>query len=267
MTVTIGCIGCGNMGAAILRGLAQRDDLSLLGLDADKSRVDALCEECGMAAADSAKGIASDADYLLIAVKPGQVGPLLRELAPHLQPRQVILSIAAGVTLEQLKTDSSGVCPVVRVMPNTPAMVGEGVFALCFDDPALSEGQMQFVSGLFETIGQAHVLDESEIDVFTAVVGSGPAYVFYFMEAVIEAGVTLGFPRDKATRMVQALFSGSAKLASESGIHPSILREMVCSPKGTTIQATNHLDAEAVRSAIVEAVRRSYERSVEMADD
>jgi len=264
MAARFGCIGCGNMGAAILRGLAGRDDLELLGYDADQAKVQQLHGELGVTVATSVHQMVEEADYLLVAVKPNQVRHLLEDCASRLRPSQVLLSIAAGVTLTQLKTWSSGVCPVVRVMPNTPAMVQQGVFAICLEDPTLKDAHKRFVMELFSGLGQAHELGEKSFDAFTAIVGSGPAYVFYVMEALVEAGVTLGMQRPQATEMVKGLFSGSAALASESEFHLSVLREMVTSPAGTTIAGTNVLDALGVRSALVEAVKEACERSREL---
>ncbi|MBG0775478.1 MAG: pyrroline-5-carboxylate reductase [Desulfovibrionaceae bacterium] len=261
---TLGVIGCGNMGGAILRGLAGRPDLALHGFDLNAGRVQALAGESGVVAAESPRAVADACDYVLVAVKPHHVAPLLAELAPFLRPDQIIVSIAAGMSVAALKEASSGVCPVVRVMPNTPAMVGQGVFAVCFDDPALTPAAKDFLQGLFRSLGQVHVLGEDRFDAFTAVAGSGPAYVFYFMEAIVEAGVTLGLTRAQSTEMVKKLFSGSAALAEETSMHLSELREMVTSPAGTTIAATNVLDLGAVRGKIVEAVKAASDRSREM---
>ncbi len=263
---SLGCIGCGNMGAAILRGLAGREGLTLGGFDLDEARVAALAEEIGMEPIHSAREVAERCDYILVAVKPHQVPHLLKDLASRLTPRQTLISIAAGIRLEQLKSASSGVCPVVRVMPNTPAMVGSGVFALCLDDPALGEGQKEFVRDMFQALGQVHELHERYFDAFTAVAGSGPAYVFYFMEAIVEAGVVLGLTRDQSTAMVKGLFTGSAKLAEESSLHLSQLREMVTSPAGTTIAATSHMDRQAIRGHIIDAVKASCTRSKELGE-
>ncbi|MGE4299787.1 MAG: pyrroline-5-carboxylate reductase [Desulfovibrionaceae bacterium] len=260
----LGCIGCGNMGSAILKGLAGREGLSLIGTDVNAGAVKALAASIGLEAADTPKEVVENADYVLLCVKPHQMKGLLHDLAPHLQPRQTLISIAAGLTLEQLKAFSSGVCPVVRIMPNTPAMVGKGVFAVCLDDPALKDSQKDYVLGMFGSLGQTHVLAESYFDAFTAVAGSGPAYVFYFMEAVVEAGVALGLTRDQSTAMVKGLFTGSAILAEQSDHHLAQLREMVTSPAGTTIAATNLMDSHALRGRIIEAVKAACARSKEL---
>lgn len=265
MTTSIGCIGCGNMGAAIMRGLAERTDLQLLGTDVDFSKASKLGDELGMQAVEL-KDVVDKADYLLLAVKPNQVAALLGEIKARLQPNQILISIAAGMTLKSLKLHASGACPVIRVMPNTPAMVQAGVFALCFDDPALKEEPKSFVRELFTGLGQVHVLKEQYFDAFTALTGSGPAYVFYFMEAIVEAGVSMGLTRAQSTEMVKGLFTGSTKLAVESEHHLSILREMVTSPAGSTIEATMHFDRNGLRGLIIDAVRASCKRSSELGD-
>lgn len=260
---TIGFIGTGNMGGAIIRGLADREDIDLAGFDLNAPALDALAEY-GLTAYDSTLALAQASDYILLAVKPHQIEGVLADIAPALGPDKCVLSIAAGLTMDKLSRWAG--CPVVRVMPNTPAMVGEGVFALCLEDEDLGDERKAFVTGVFEALGQVHVLPESQFDAFTAVAGSGPAYVFYFMEAVIEAGVTMGLTRQQATQMVEGLFTGSAKLARQSDLHLSMLREMVCSPGGTTIAALNVFDEHAVRSAVLKGVMRSAERSKELGD-
>lgn len=146
-------------------------------------------------------------------------------------------------------------------MPNTPALVGGGVSAVCLDDSKLTPLQREMVQTIFASVGSVHVLEEKSFDAFTAVAGSGPAYVFYFIEAMVEAAVAAGLPRAQAAGIVAELFSGSLKLANQSMTHPSLLREMVTSPAGTTIAALMHLDRQAVRAAIIDAAVASRDRS------
>lgn len=260
---TVGIIGTGNMGAAIARGLAGRGDVALIGIDQDQSRLDEL-RDIGLEPADSAEDLAARSDLVLVAVKPNQVESVLSEISSSLTRDKCIVSIAAGLRMDKLTAWSGRACPVVRVMPNTPALVGKGCFAVCLDDPGLSDAQRQTITGLFASLGKVFELPEKDFDAFTAVVGSGPAYVFYFMEALMEAAVAQGLARDQATQMVKSLFEGSAELALKSDKHVSILREMVTSPGGTTIAALNVLDAEAVRSAIIKAVKAACQRSREL---
>lgn len=261
---TIGFIGTGNMSGAIIRGLASRDDLTLVGCNRSRGKVEALQAEVGLTPMDTAADVAKASDYIVVGVKPFQFQDVLAEIEAYVDPTKCVLSVAAGLKQEQLKNWIGGKCATVRIMPNTPAMVGAGVFAICTEDEDLDDERAAFISEIFGEIGQVHVLPESQFDAFTAVAGSGPAYVFYFMEAITEAGVTLGLTRDQATQMVEALFTGSAKLAAESDKHLSMLREMVCSPGGTTIAALNAFDDKAVRSAILKGVMRSAERSKEL---
>lgn len=258
----IGFIGLGNMGTAIIKGLAGAQ-LEIHGVDVNAARMEELSAQCGLVAQPSVAALVQAVDYVVLAVKPQHAKHVVESVADSLKGR-CLISICAGLTQETLADWCEGNCPVVRVMPNTPALVNQGVFAVCLDDLSLSDEQKSFCAEVFTPVGKVHVLPEKLFDAFTAVVGSGPAYVFYFMEACIEAGVTLGLTRDQSTDMVEGLFSGSAKLVAESDLHISQLREMVCSPAGTTIRAVNHFDRTGTKGTIVDAVRESYLRSVEL---
>ncbi|WP_031483565.1 pyrroline-5-carboxylate reductase [Maridesulfovibrio frigidus] len=264
MTKNVGFIGTGNMGAAIIKGMAGDDNLNVLGFDLNKTALGLLAEETGLTKMDTARDLAKESDYIVLCVKPQHAATVLEEIAPELDESKCIVSIAAGLTVSSLKDSSENRCPIVRVMPNTPALVNAGVFAVCLDDTHISEEQNSFAREMFKPLGDVYILAESQFDTFTGVIGSGPAYVFYFMEAMIESAVSLGLPREPATKMVEKLFEGSTKLAQESDFHVSELREMVTSPGGTTVQALVHLDRTATRANIIDAVRESYERSVEL---
>ncbi len=261
MAAKVGFIGLGNMGSAIVRGL---EGVEVHGTDLNDSFVQALEKDCGLIRAASAEELARNCEYVVLAVKPQHAQKVCQSFASVMTGDKCLISIAAGLTSSRLKDWVGGKCPVVRVMPNTPALVGGGVFAVSLDDEGLSVDQKDFVGGLFKALGQVHILAEKDFDAFTAVIGSGPAYVFYFMEACVEAAVALGLPRLKATEMVKGLFSGSAKLAEESDQHLSVLREMVTSPGGTTIAALNHMDRTAVRGNLVDSIRESFLRSIEL---
>ena len=241
----IGCIGCGNMGGAILGGLAEVPGLELYGYNRTPQRLEPLCAK-GVTAVPDIPGIAARCDILVIGVKPYLVGGVLAEALPSLKPETVVISIAAGVTLHDLRDAVQGRCHVVRVMPNTPALVGAGVFGIQ-EDPALPKDVFAMILDLFGLLGSTIVLPEKKFNAFMALVGCGPAYVFHFMDALAEAGVTMGFTRQEALELVTQLVLGSAKLAALPGSHPAILREQVCSPAGVTIAAVNHLDRTAVR--------------------
>ncbi len=260
---TIGFIGIGNMGKAIIKGLHTREDLRILGHTRSQKSFQAL-SAINIEAVNTALELARRSDFIILAVKPHQIEAVISEIAKELTTEKCILSIAAGISLNRLRQWVGSKSSVVRVMPNTPAMVGAGVFALCMENSGLTPENTALVKSIFQHLGQVHVLPESKFDAFTALAGSGPAYVFYFMEALIEAGVTLGLSRPQATDMTKALFTGSSKLAAESDMHISLLREMVCSPAGTTIAATNTFDAHALRSSILQGVLASAKRSSEL---
>ncbi len=263
MSARIGFIGVGNMGQAIVRGLK---DAEVWGFDLNAANVAALAKDCGMKAASGLEELVKNCDYLVLAVKPQHAEKVCKELAGLLKSSHCLVSICAGLPVKTLRAWTGNKCPVVRVMPNTPAMVGAGVFAVCVEDEHLSDGQKAFALKVFEPLGRVFELPEKDFDAFTAVVGSGPAYVFYWMEACIEAAVNLGLARPMATEMVEGLFVGSAKLAADSDKHVSVLREMVTSPAGTTIKALIHMDRTAVRSSIIDAIGLSYARSKELGE-
>ncbi len=266
MTKKIGFIGVGNMGSAIINGLASRDDIQLHGTDRHTAKLTILSKECGVVAQETAVDLAKVCDYIIVAVKPQHAESIVKEIAPELNSSKCLISICAGLTQGQFTEWIDSRCPVVRVMPNTPALVAEGVFAVCLDDEELTDDMKSVVPEVFEAIGQVHILPEKQFDAFTGVIGSGPAYVFYFMEAMIESGVALGLTRPQATEMVKGLFLGSAKLADESEYSVTQLREMVTSPGGTTIRALMHFDRQAVRGDIIDGVFESYMRSIELGE-
>lgn len=237
----IGCIGCGNMAGPSSAGLAEVPGLELYGYNRTPQRLEPLCAK-GVTAVPDIPGIAARCDILVIGVKPYLVGGVLAEALPSLKPETVVISIAAGVTLHDLRDAVQGRCHVVRVMPNTPALVGAGVFGIQ-EDPALPKDVFAMILGLFGLLGSTIVLPEKKFNAFMALVGCGPAYVFHFMDALAEAGVTMGFTRQEALELVTQLVLGSAKLAALPGSHPAILREQVCSPAGR-----NHRGGQPPRS-------------------
>lgn len=265
MATSIGFIGAGHMGSAIIKGLAGKD-FDIHGIDLNQARIEQLAQECSLLPAASIRGLVKVCDYVVLAVKPQHAAATLAEAVPELNKNRCLISIAAGITMAKLKDWTESRCPVVRVMPNTPALVGAGVFALCLDDPMLAGRQKKLVSKLFALLGETHVLPEHLFDAYTAVVACGPAYVFYFMEALVEVAVNLGLGRDLATHMVKGLFTGSAKLAVEGGHHLSLLREMVTSPAGSTVRALHYLDRKSVRGEIMEAVVKAYKRNRELGE-
>jgi len=251
------------MGGAILAGIAERASHTLYGYDLDRERMRPLIAKGVRAVADMAS-LVRGSTMVIIALKPHLVEPVLREIKPHLTPDTLLLSVAAGVSLKRLQQAVDGVCPVVRVMPNTPALVGEGVFALCMDDPALKTEQKKTVMALFGSIGTTIELPDEKFNAFTAVFGAGPAYVFYMMQSLTQAAVTVGFTKTEAVRLVNALFTGAAKLAHGSEAGHAELQDMVCSPGGVTICGINYMDRRGMRGHIVDAALAAYMRGLDL---
>ena len=192
------------------------------------------------------------------------MGALCDEIAPHVRPGALVVSLAAGITTEFLESHLPTGCPVVRVMPNTPALVDEGM-AACAPGAHCDDAHLAEARELLEAVGRVVVLEEKHLDAVTAISGSGPAYFFYIVEAMIEAGVFLGLPRSTATELVVQTCYGAATMLRETGEHPSVLREQVTSPGGTTVAALRTLDDHKVRAAFISALEAARDRSHELA--
>ena len=262
---TVCCIGCGNMGGGVLKGLARQGAYRLIGHDHSRSKVETLDAEGRVIWAETPLEAARQADFVILAVKPYQMAAMLEEIRSVLDDTKVVLSLAAAFTQDKLSQGVQGLCPVVRVMPNLPVVVGKGVFALCFDDPSLSAGQKAEILALFQSLGMAVVLPERLFAAFTSLVGCGPAFVCLFMEGLLNAGITMGLKSSESRELVAAMVEGTARLALESGESFADLRLKVCSPAGTTICGVNHLERKAVPGHVTDAVLESLKRDREMA--
>jgi len=199
-------------------------------------------------------------DVLILAVKPDQTLPLLQEVRKHFGERHLLISIAAGVPLAKLEDALPGGARLVRVMPNTPALVGASASAFALGKSALPEDGA-LAQRLFSSVGVAYQVKESLLDAVTGLSGSGPAYVFLMIEALSDGGVAAGLPRDIATKLAAQTVFGSAKMVLETGLHPGALKDMVTSPGGTTIEGLHELESGNVRGALISAVRAASEKS------
>ncbi len=257
---TVGCIGCGNMGGGVLRGVAACGGYHLLGHDHTRAKVDAL----GVGWADSPLDLSRRADVIILAVKPYQMGAMLEEIRPALDASKIVVSLAAAFPMDKLREGVAGVCPVMRVMPNISVTVGKGVFALCFEDASLKDEQKNELLGLFQRMGKAVVLPEAQFPAFSSLVGCGPAFVFLFMEGLLNAGITMGWKAPVAKELVAAMVGGAARLALESPESFADLRVKVCSPSGTTIRGINHMERCALPGIVTDAVLEALKRDQEM---
>ncbi len=263
--LSVGVLGCGNMGGAILKGLAATGRYRLYGWTRTMSRLDPLLA-MGVEAAKSASDLVEKSAVLILGVKPYQIVDVLQSLDQKLLAGKILVSIAAGTSLKTLKKACDGQCTVVRCMPNTPAMVSRGVFALCFDKKADAE-EKACVQAIFSELGLCVELAESQFTAFSALIGAGPAYVFDLMEGLVMAGVTLGFSHAASRSMVAELFAGCAKMAAENPTeHLMAMRDNVCSPAGLTIAGVNAMNEEGLSAKLGRAVLKANKRGREMED-
>ena len=263
--MTVAIIGAGVMGESLLSGLIRggHDISDLIVGEKRPERAVELREKYGVEVLANVEA-AARADTVALVVKPQDMGDVLTEIAPHLRAGQVVISLAAGITTDYIEKHIPDGIAVVRVMPNTPALVDEGMAAIsagthCDEEHlALAEGMMSVTSRVVR-------VPENQQDAVTAISGSGPAYLFFVVESMIEAGVHLGLPRSTATELVVQTMVGSAKLLRETGTHPTVLREQVTSPGGTTAAAIRQLEDHKVRAAFITAMEAARDRSVALA--
>jgi pyrroline-5-carboxylate reductase len=260
-------LGAGVMGETLLSGLvrAGRNVGDLLVGEKRPERAAELEDRYGVAVVGNIEA-AQKADTLALVVKPQDMDDLLKEIAPAVRPGQLVISLAAGITTAFLEARLPEGVAVVRVMPNTPALVDEGMAAISrgshCDEEHLVEAEQMMAS-----VGKVLRVPERQQDAVTAISGSGPAYLFFVVESMIEAGVHLGLPRGTATELVTQTVVGSAKLLRESGEHPVVLREQVTSPGGTTAAAIRELEDHKVRAAFLTALEAARDRSRALAQD
>ena len=258
-------IGAGVMGETLLAGLLRAgwSPATISAADRRDFRRAELEQRYGIATAANEEAVAA-ADTVVLVVKPQDVAEVLPGIAAALRPGTLLVSLCAGVTTAQLEDGLPEGAPVVRVMPNTPAQVDEGMAAISAGAHA-SPAHLELVSGMMDAVGKSVVVPEKYQDAVTAISGSGPAYLFFVVEAMIDAGVMLGLPRDIATQLVVQTMYGSAKLLSESGEHPTVLRERVTSPGGTTAAAVRQLENHRVKAAFITAMEAARDRSAKLA--
>ncbi len=261
-SMKIGFIGCGNMATAMIGGILAEDLVSeeeiYASSKSEKTRRK-IREELGIQAADN-RQVAAAADILILAVKPIYMEEVIEEIREEVKQETIVVTLAPGKTLEWLEERFASEVKLVRTMPNTPALVGEGMTAICPNDQVRKE-ELQKVVTVFESFGKVQIVSEPMIDVVVGVSGSSPAYVFMFIEAMADAAVADGMPRAQAYEFAAQSVLGSAKMVLETGKHPGELKDMVCSPGGTTIEAVRVLEEKGLRSAVIEAQKACVKKA------
>jgi pyrroline-5-carboxylate reductase len=263
--MTVAIIGAGVMGETLLSGLIRggRDAAGLMVGEKRPERAEELREKYGVTVVANTE--AASAETVVLVVKPQDMADVLTEIAPHLRPGQLLVSLAAGIPTRAIEKHIPAGVAVVRVMPNTPALVDEGMAAISAGSHC-DDAHLATAEDLLSMTGRVVRVPEKQQDAVTAISGSGPAYLFFVVEAMIEAGVHLGLPRTTATELVVQTVVGSAKLLRETGTHPTVLREQVTSPGGTTAAAIRQLEDHKVRAAFITAMEAARDRSVALAE-
>ena len=266
MNNTFGFIGTGNMGGALATAAVKGMDAKnvfLFNRTAAKAEALATKLDCSLA---SAKEIAENCGFIFLGVKPQQMAGLLSDLAPVFSRRDdefVLVSMAAGLTMERIRHLAGGNYPVIRIMPNTPVSVGEGMITYATTDNVTPAALSQLLENM-RFSGTWDRLQEALIDAGSAVAGCGPAFASMFLEALADGGVACGLPRQKALLYASQMLLGTAKLSMESGQHPGQLKDAVCSPGGSTIAGVRALEDGAFRAAVMDAVKCAFDRNREL---
>lgn len=252
------------MSSAILHGVIKAETFSENDIYVSEISEEKLARtaKLGVHTTHDNREVVKNSDYIIFGVKPNVILKVMEEVK-DLAADKVLISIAAGISVETMKSVLGGDAKIVRTMPNVPALVGEAMVAICNADN-VSEDEMKIVRNIFDSIGKTAMLPESLINTATATNGSGPAYVFMMIEAMADAAVLHGIPRDTAYLLVSQTILGSAKLALETGEHPGKLKDMVCSPGGTAIEAVYQLETDSFRASLINAIDRCVKKADRM---
>lgn len=266
MNKRIGFIGCGNMGKAMLGSLVKSKDINnedIMVSTKSNTSAQNIIKEFNVKATTINSEVAKNSDIIFLAVKPFFFKEVIEEIKDVVKEDVIIISIAAGVTIEQIEEWFGKKIKLVRTMPNTPALVGEGMSAICPNNN-VSEEELNYIGKLYNLFGKYEVIAEKDFHAFIALCGSSPAYVFMFIEAMADEAVAEGMPRALAYEFAAQAVLGSAKMVLETGKHPGELKDMVCSPAGTTIQAVKVLEETGFRASVMDAVEACIEKSRSM---
>lgn len=263
LDMKIGFIGCGNMGSAMMQGIlnagkCKADEIMVSAKT--EATLQAKKDAFGVQVSRDNREVAAFAEVLFLAVKPQFYEEVIAEIKDSVTEKQLIVSIAPGKTLAWFQEKFGKDLKVIRTMPNTPAMVGEGMTGICANEN-VTEEELARICDICDSFGKSEVVSEHLMDVVTSVSGSSPAYVFLFIEAMADAAVADGMPRAKAYKFAAQAVLGSAKMVLDTGMHPGVLKDMVCSPGGTTIEAVRVLEEKGMRSAVIEAMKACTKKS------
>jgi pyrroline-5-carboxylate reductase len=264
----IAFLGTGNMAEALVKGLLRAGSAAkeeVVCAEPRAARRDEIAQRYGVKVTDDNRAAAEECDILLLSVKPQTMDALLEEIAPAIDHKKLVVSIAAGISIAAIARKLGAGVRIVRTMPNTPALVGAGATALARGSHA-TDADLAEVKRLFEAVGIAHVVDEHHLDAVTGLSGSGPAFIFVAIEALADGGVKVGLARPIALALAAQTVLGSAKLILETGAHPGQLKDQVTSPGGTAIAGVHAMEVAGVRAGLIAAVEAATRRSHELGE-
>ncbi|MEJ5172917.1 MAG: pyrroline-5-carboxylate reductase [Hydrogenothermaceae bacterium] len=262
----IGIIGIGNMGQAILEGLVERSGIKetdIIVYDLNREKVKDIVEKYEVASASDVGYLVNLAEIIFIAVKPKDFEYAVKPALNYFNESKTVISVMAGISINKIKS-IIGRSKIVRTMPNTPALIGEGVIGVSFDFE--EDGTKKEIVKLLSSLGEVIEIKEELMDCITGLSGSGPAYVFTFIDALAMAGVKMGFPYQDALKIATQTVLGAAKLIKETAEHPAVLRDKVTSPAGTTIYGLHKLEEKGFKDAVISAVEEATNRSKQLSN-
>jgi pyrroline-5-carboxylate reductase len=266
MNKIVGFIGCGNMAQAIIGGIVKNEIISseniIVSAPSDRN-LKKVKENFGIQGTLDNKDVASISDVLFLAAKPNKYKEVIEEIKECVKPEVLIVTIAAGISIDFVEKTFGRDIKVIRTMPNTPALVGEGMASIT-PNSLVPKDELDEIINVFNSFGKCEIVEEKLIDAVTAISGSSPAYVYMFIEALADGGVLGGLPRDKAYKFAAQAVLGAAKMVLETGENPGSLKDKVCSPAGTTIEAVRTLEKNNFRGTVIEAVNDCIEKSIKM---
>lgn len=268
MDKNIGFIGCGNMAEAMIGSIVKSNLVPAENITATKRKVSAkerLAEKYGINIISNNKQAARQSDFLILAVKPHIYETVLEEIRDDIKKDAVVIGIAAGISSDYLKNKLNEGTKYIKIMPNTPAMVGEGMTAVVIND-SLEEHDIDELLKILNSFGRTEMIEERLMDGFTGLCGSSPAYIYMLIEAMADAGVLEGIPRAQSYTMAAQSVLGAAKMVLETGLHPGQLKDNVCSPGGTTIEAVISLEESGFRSSMMNAIKVCSDKSRKMSE-
>ncbi|WP_270474212.1 pyrroline-5-carboxylate reductase [Clostridium cochlearium] len=266
MKKNIGFIGCGNMAQAMITGIVSSKIVfgeNVFVSDKDEEKLKYIKEKFNVNISKDNKEVAENSDIIILAVKPNKYGEVIQGIKDYIKKDVIIVVIGAGITINYVEESFKKKLKVIRTMPNTPALVGEGMSAICYNE-LITENDLKDVVNIFKSFGKVEIIEENLMDAIPAISGSSPAYVYMFIEALADGAVLDGVPRDKAYKMAAQSVLGAAKMVLETGEHPGELKDRVCSPSGTTIEAVYSLEKNNFRGTIMEAMRKCTDKTREM---